>query len=100
MNFIDYVIKSTDRYNNIPLSQCGDKQMAMTLQVLNYRARCIKEKLDKNKVDMFDDFMAQFEGKDDPKGFYDLFNIYLDLDTEMDPGHFDRIIIDPNKEIK
>lgn len=98
MNFIDYVIKSTDRYNNIPLSDCKDKQMAITLQVINYRARCIKERLDKEKVDMFDDFMAQFEGKDDPKGFYDLFNVYLDLDTELDPGYFDRIIIDPNKE--
>jgi len=75
MNFIDYIIKKTDKYNDYGFSGLTDKerQMLLTLQVLNYRARYVKELCDK-----------------DP-------NRPLDIDTELEEYFFDRIIKDPNE---
>lgn len=74
MNFIDYIIKCTDKYTKFSLPESIDKQMAITLQVLNYRARCMREKFNKE------------------------YDYLLEIDTEKDPGYFDRITKEPNKE--
>lgn len=76
MNFIDYIIKKTDRYNNYGFSGLTEKEreMLLTLQVLNYRARYVKEFSDKYP--------------DRP----------LDIDTELEEYFFDRIIKNTNKD--
>lgn len=65
MNFIDYIIKKTDKYTKMGLNNPETKEYLLTLQVLNYRARCMKEKFNKN----------------------------LEIDTELDKGHFERKIV-------
>ena len=74
MNFIDYVIKKTDKYNRysfIGMSE-QEKRMLLTLQVLNYRARFMREMFDKD--------------------------LEIEIDTELDPGYFDRHLIDPHEQ--
>ena len=74
MNFIDYIIEVTDKFTKYGLSESIDKQMAITLQVINYRAHSMREKFNKE------------------------YDYLLEIDTEKDPGYFERHLIDPNKK--
>ena len=85
MNFIDYVIKKTDKYTKMGLDNPETKEYLLTLHVLNHRARCMKESV-ANAFPNGKEYVAP----DD----------LLEIDTELDKGYFDRIIIDPNKESK
>ena len=102
MNFIDYVIKKTDKYNKYGFVGLTKKeyQMLLALHCLNYRARRMKEELESftNKVQRYNALYDHFENDGEPQEFFKMFNSFLELDTEMDEGYFDRIIQDPNKD--
>lgn len=83
MNFIDYIVEKTDKYTKMGLDNPETSKYLLTLQVLNYRARCMKESV----ANAFP-YGKEYVAPDD----------LLAIDTELDEGHFDRIIIDPNKE--
>ena len=70
MNFIDYIVKMTDRYYKQGFANLTEKEsnMLLTLHCLNYRARCMREKFDKD------------------------FDYLLEIDTEKDPGYFERVV--------
>ena len=70
MNFLDYVIKKTDKYTKMGLNNPETKEYLLTLQVLNYRACCMKESYNKD----------------------------LEIMTELDSDYFGKTFIDPNKE--
>ena len=74
MNFIDYIIEVTDKFTDFGLPEGVEKQLVITLQVINYRAHCMREKFDKE------------------------YDYLLEIDTEKDPGYFERHLIDPNKK--